>query len=362
MTLRRWLAAAFISAGLSITGTTGAAEKARETEKKVAEFTFGSLRTLPADQARTQAEAWLKTTGKFDAEAFQAIWSKAEAPVLDRVLATLEMGSPEARTILAEARNATASAPKAVPAMLKDRNQNAFLRSNLALGFARSLASARVFEESLDALKLVTVDQVVDPSSFLFHKAVAEHGLTKKDEAVATIIRLIDDVLDAPDRYKMVATIMFIDMRGWSKDEKDLNNIARLMDNSGRRLDLARGGVQTQEIQKKIVFRLDELIKELENEKKSNCSGNGGNCPNGSKPGSGSGSGPPTSPMDDSKIATNGGAGTVDEKKIKALADKWGQLPDHERAKALQDITKDLPAKFKIVVEDYFKAVSSIQR
>jgi hypothetical protein len=36
------------------------------------------------------------------------------------------------------------------------------------------------------------------------------------------------------------------------------------MDNNGRRLDLARGGPKTQDIQKKIVFRLDEKIKELE--------------------------------------------------------------------------------------------------
>ncbi len=74
---------------------------------------------------------------------------------------------------------------------------------------------------------------------------------------------------DAPDRYKMVATLMFFDMQGWRKDEKDLSNIAKLMDNSGRRLEIARAGKQTQEIQKKIVFRLDEVIKELENQAKS---------------------------------------------------------------------------------------------
>ena len=90
-----------------------------------------------------------------------------------------------------------------------------------------------------------------------------------KDDAAQSIIRLLDDVADAPDRYKMVATLMFFDMQGWRKDEKDLTNIAKLMDNSGRRLDLARGGKITQDIQKKIVFRLDEVIKELENQAKS---------------------------------------------------------------------------------------------
>jgi len=66
-----------------------------------------------------------------------------------------------------------------------------------------------------------------------------------------SIIRLLDDVSDAPDRYKMLATIMFIDMGNWKKDEKDLANIKRLMDNSERRLTQARGGKVTQEIQRR---------------------------------------------------------------------------------------------------------------
>ena len=57
-----------------------------------------------------------------------------------------------------------------------------------------------------------------------------------------SIVRLIDDVPDAPDRYKMLATIMFLDMGNWKRDEKDLANIKRLMDNSERRLGQARAG------------------------------------------------------------------------------------------------------------------------
>jgi hypothetical protein len=67
----------------------------------------------------------------------------------------------------------------------------------------------------------------------------------------------------------MLATIMFIDMQGWKAEERDLGNISKLMDNVERRLGLSRGGPETQEIQKKIVFRLDELIKEKENQAKS---------------------------------------------------------------------------------------------
>jgi len=57
---------------------------------------------------------------------------------------------------------------------------------------------------------------------------------------------------------------MVYDMLGWQ--EKDMGSIARKMDNIERRLDLSRGGPTTQEIQKKVVRRLDEMIKELENQ------------------------------------------------------------------------------------------------
>src|SRR5207302_9654593 len=114
---------------------------------------------------------------------------------------------------------------------------------------------------------------------YLFHRAVAEHALLLKDQANRTIVRLLDDVAEVPDRYKMVAVLIALDMQSWR--EKDLGEIARKMDNIERRLELARGGPQTQKIQKEVVARLDELIKQLENQKSGNCNCNGGSCPNG---------------------------------------------------------------------------------
>jgi len=40
------------------------------------------------------------------------------------------------------------------------------------------------------------------------------------------------------------------------------------MDNIQRRLDLKRGGKNTQKMQKEVLVRLDEMIKELENQQK----------------------------------------------------------------------------------------------
>jgi hypothetical protein len=115
-------------------------------------------------------------------------------------------------------------------------------------------------------LKLFQPEQVVDPAAYLFHRAVSEHAMLMKPEATKTIERIIDDAPFSPERYKTVSMLMLLDMHAWK--EKDLSSIARKMENVERRLELARGGPQTQKLQKEIVLRLDELIKEMENKNK----------------------------------------------------------------------------------------------
>ncbi len=99
------------------------------------------------------------------------------------------------------------------------------------------------------------------------------------------------------------------------------------MDNIERRLELARGGPKTQKIQKEVVSRLDEIIKQMENQAKGD--GNGGSCPNGGQPGDPGGI--PNSPQRDSMGGKNGGPGNVDQKKLDGLAKQWGKLPEKER-------------------------------
>jgi hypothetical protein len=354
VTIRNWLSAVAVSAGVLAAGPGFAADN--PPAKTLSPF--GSLKGLPAEAAKAKVEAYLKAAGKFDAAAVDAVWAKDSKSVLDRTADSLALSSTEAAAALADARKADTPAPTAVPGFLKDTKADAFFRANVAAAYAKALAGKRVYEEALGALKAVQPEQVVDPASYYFYRAVAEHALIKRDDATTSIVRLIEDVSDAPDRYKMVATLMFFDIQNWAREEKDLANIGRLMDNSGRRLDLARGGPETQDIQKKIIFRLDEVIKDLENQcKGGNC--NGGNCPNGgTRPGAGSNT--PSSPAPDSVIMTNGGAGKIDNKKLREYAEKWGTLPDKEREKIKAEITKDMPEKYRPMVEEYFKSLNKI--
>jgi hypothetical protein len=186
--------------------------------------------------------------------------------VLDRVAQTFVLGDPAAAQLLADAANPNTPAPMAVPAVLTDKDASPFLKSNLALSYARLLVQRRVFEQALAALNATQASQVVDPGSYLFHKAICQHGLLQREDARDTIDHMITDVIDVQERYKSVGVLMLLDMQTWKS--KDLGAVARLMDNSARMLDLSRGGPNTQKVQKEIVHRLDELIKELENKQK----------------------------------------------------------------------------------------------
>jgi tetratricopeptide (TPR) repeat protein len=265
MKIVRWLLAASAVMLLAVS-TQALADTGRKGREDSA---FGTIRGREVAEAKKQAEAWLKSVGKTDAATqakFKTIW-ESDRSLADRVADTLVLGDAQAAKLLADVRNTEGSAPVAVPALLKGKDKPLFFRANLTLAYARALANRKVYEEALEAFNAVKVDDVVDPSSYLFFRAVCEYELMLKDKAEQTIDRLLVSVTDAPERYRMVGALMHFDMLTWQ--EKDLGWIARKMDNIQRRLDLRRGGKQTQKMQREVLVRLDEMIKELENQQKS---------------------------------------------------------------------------------------------
>jgi hypothetical protein len=317
---------------------------------------FATLPTPAPEKARAEALRWLESTGKADAgarRAFDNIWA-GDRPLVDKVGDTLALGDDDARTILAEARDPEASAPTEVPAAIKDTKRPAFYRANLALAYAKALSGKRVFEEALQALDSVRPEQVIDPGAYLFHKAVAEHGLGRPREAAATVARLLEDVPDAPDRYRQVAALMASDMATWK--DRDLGAAARLMDNIGRRLELSRGGPQTRKMQDEVINILDDLIRD----------GDGPRTPrdvpppprDGDPDDPGRAGSRSNRPLDDSLPGGVGGVGRVDMKEFRKLAEVWGKLPPKERPKALQQMTRDIPPRYREIIERYFRELS----
>jgi hypothetical protein len=264
--LQYWLSAAVL--GALLFGAAGqAADKGKRPENKAP--SFGVLHEPTAEQAKGQALDWLKSVGKADAanmKAFEEIWASDRA-ILEKVTRTLVLGDADAARLLTDAANPDTPAPESTPAVLKDTKRSAYFRANLALAYAKALTGRRIYEEAIDAFKLTRPEDVADPASFLFHKAVAEHSLLMRNDAEDTLDRLLLDAIDAPERYRTVGALMHFDMLTWR--EKDLGWISRKMGVIKDRLDLTRGGKKTQKMQKEVLVRLDEMVKELENKAKS---------------------------------------------------------------------------------------------
>jgi hypothetical protein len=73
----------------------------------------------------------------------------------------------------------------------------------------------------------------------------------------------------------------------------------------------------------------------------------------------GGSSGSPTSPQKDSYGGKNSGPGNIDQKRLEQIAKEWGKLPEKERAKAMQDMTREMPPKFREVIENYFRKLAA---
>ncbi len=355
------------TAAVALTAALCGGLSAAELEKKSTPA-FGVLQAPAPDAAKAQALDWLKAVGKTDAASLQAanaVWS-SDRPLLDKVAAVFALGNADAAKLLAEARNPDAAAPMEPPTLLSDEKQTPFFRANFALAYARALSIRNVHEQVLETLKGVRAEQTVDPATYFFTKAVSEHALIQKDQALDSIDHLLSDVVDTPERYRTVGALMVFDMMNWKDGGKDLASrldpLTRKMKAVKDRLDLSRGGDKTQKMEKEIVFRLEEAIKELENQQKNGGKGgNSGNCPSG---GNAKGDKPSDNvqasrPQDDSLGGNGKGKGEIDMKKLNDTAAKWGKLPEKDRAEAMKDLTRDLSPELRDTVERFFKELSS---
>ena len=65
--------------------------------------------------------------------------------------------------------------------------------------------------------------------------------------------------------------------------------------------------------------------------------------------------------MQDSQIANNGGPGKVDPARFRNLVERWGSLPERERAHAVQDLTRGLLPTHREAIENYFRNLAQQQ-
>jgi len=330
---------------LSLTGMVPAAD---ELERR-ATWSIPATADVKARLDDYLATKTLDETAKLKIE---TLWPDEAQPLdggelLDRLTASLAVIEPHAAEVVAAVRHD--QVPLIAPKFEAFSNESLppLVRDNLRLLVGRWLAQHDLVDESLDVLKDVTPEHVVDPATLLFYQAVGHHRLLKKDECLATVTKLLEREADLPKRYVSLARLMEADIKPLKVDS--LDEIARLMEDVRRRLALARAGKTVRDEEEQIVAKLEKMIEELEKQRQQQQQQQQqASNPRGKRP---------SNPLDDSKAAELKAPGEVDPKSL-GKKDGWGNLPPKERQEVLQQIGRELPAHFRETIEEYFKRLA----
>lgn len=306
---------------------------------------------LKLEDARSQVLGWAAAqTGITEQQQrdLAAVWSTGTASgqadrVLELVIQSFAVVDADAGRLVAACNEAAAVLQPPDAAFLEQPGRDPFLTANLGLFYGRYLVERRMFDEALDRLSTIDPRRVVDPASLFFFKAVAQQALLQVKPALASLDQLLKNVEGVPVRYSATATLMQADLQ--ALEEKSLGEIARLMSDSERRLDLGRAGEKVQGVQERIISELDEIIKKIEQQQ-----GGGG----GGGEGEGGNSNQSSSPAQDSSVKGSEAPGDVDKKKF-GKEGQWGNLPDKEQARAKSDLNRNFPSHYQRAIDQYFR-------
>ncbi|MEO8270312.1 MAG: hypothetical protein ABI557_11375, partial [Aureliella sp.] len=226
-----------------------------------------------------------------------------------------------------------------------------WLQDTVRLACGRTFGQRKLYDESLESLSGLETSTVCDPATLLFYRAAAEHHLLKKGECLANVKLLLERESELPSRFATVAKLIAADIEPLTEDS--LDEVARLMHDVHRRLDLGRAGTRVRDQEQQIVDKLDKLIEKIEEQMQQQQQQQ--------QQQSGSPSPAQMKPMDDSQIAGGRGPGDVDNRDNGDRAG-WGNLPPAQRQESLQRLTEELPSHYREVIEGYFRQLAKEKR
>lgn len=286
----------------------------------------------------------------------EAVWanvndSASADSILEAVVQSFAVADPNVMQLIRECNSPPSTSTVPQIELLNQPNHSPFFRANVGLYLGRYLVERRLFDEAWDTLKSIDERLVVDPASLFFFRAVAAQGMLEIKPALAAIDRLLENTEGVPPRYSVLATMMQTELKGF--EEKSLDEIARLMSDSERRLDLGRAGEKVQGVQERIVSILDELIKKAEQQQ----SGGGGGGGSGSDEQGGQNN-QSANPANDSSIKGAEAPGESDKKKFDNRG-SWGNLNEKDAAKAKSELNKHFPSHYEQAIEKYTKKLAA---
>jgi hypothetical protein len=274
-------------------------------------------------------------------------WRSAEgvdADLLDRLAYALAKAAEQVAELVAFCSRSSKPGPLPEFAWLANSETPRLVRHNMRLYLARWLVQQGYYDEALSWTEGLATDDVVAPDALLFYRAIAHHRLVQPNEADAALGHLLQREEGLPTRYQKLAGLMRQDLAGL--EDESLDHIARRMEDIRRRLALGRSGERVQGVESGVIESLDKLIKKIEDQmQQSQCSGSAGGQPSGT-------------PMQDSRIAELKAPGKVEPRDVGRGAG-WGNLPDKDREKALQEIGREFPSHYREVIEEYFRRLAA---
>jgi hypothetical protein len=305
-----------------------------------------------AETVKGQVFDWIATQKLDELRTLEveALWPEGSLPkpgreVLEQVAVTIGAVDPDAKSIVELCRGGAPNLLPAEPALLAAADKAPFVLHNMRLYYACWLAQSSFYDEANQYLEGLEPGQVVDPGSLLFYQSVVAHRLLKKEDCLASLEKLLENEAVLPRRYLSVAKLMQADIAPLKVDS--LDEVSRLMDDIRRRLGFGRAGTKVRDQEDDVIAKLDKMIEDLEKQRKQQQQASGANANNLQ----------PSKPAEDSVPAGGSGPGDIDPRRL-ANKGAWGNLPPKDRQEALQQISKDLPAHFREVIEEYFRKLA----
>lgn len=326
--------------------TTAEPKPAKDTE---ADITFAAM---PSDQVQTQLMQWIvsRNLPKPSAERVMKQWAASTEnqalsceQLLDVVVRSFAEVDEDAALLLQQ--STSEDSPKPIETV----GQSNFYAAQVQLFRARWLVQHRFYDDALATLAPLLPDDVVDPASLLFYRAICQSELLLTQEALDSLTLLENNTLDVPDRFLVVAEMLKKELM--EREDDGMKNVAELMTDVERRLDLGKSGQKTQTQEEAVIAALDKLLEDLENEKKKQQQQQQGGGGQGQQQQN-------TTPAMQSQIKNGISAnGDADPKNLDETG-QWGLLNNKQEAKAREMIQQKFPANFLDQIGRYTRKIA----
>jgi len=262
-------------------------------------------------------------------------------------LEELEPRLADARRALEAGRAATAAAQ--LHDLLQEAPPDPYLAAYVRLFLGQALMDLSRAQDARDILApLAEEDRIPHTPEALLElaRAAEKEGLGATAEQAYS--RILEEHPDAP------APILSAARAGLNRAQEavagPLGEVAGLMKDSEDLLRAEQSGEPTQQTQEEIVSLLDELIRKAEEQE------SGG--------GSASSASQSSSPAQSSALPGGSAPGEVPPGPGEGAspADAWGNLPDRQREEILQVLRERFPARYRELLEQYYRDLQSPEK